>query len=93
MSRERSELKAALLHLHGIMVESDMADSRVFAEPVNADYAPFYYDVIAHPMDLSLIGRRIASEHYPSAWEYMDDFHLMIANCLEYNKPGSFWNR
>eukprot|EP00038_Savillea_parva_P020402 m.31245 g.31245 ORF g.31245 m.31245 type:complete len:913 (-) comp4786_c0_seq1:252-2990(-) len=91
--RELGELQEALMHLHAEMCTVDSADARVFLEPVDDTYAPCYHEVIKTPMDLSTIGGRIAEGHYATAWEYMDDFQLMIDNCLEYNKAGTFHNR
>ncbi len=45
-------------------------EARMFLVPVSQALAPGYADIIAHPMDLSTIGRNIEAG-YPSAWAYL----------------------
>lgn len=92
-ARQTLELREALLHLHAEVSTADSADARVFLEPVDEAFAPCYFEVVKIPMDLSTIGRKIAEDEYPTAWEYMEDFQTMIDNCLAYNKAGTFHNR
>lgn len=44
-----------------------------------------YYEVIEHPMDLSLIEGKLKNEWYHNMREVIDDFEQMFTNCLMYN--------
>eukprot|EP00041_Stephanoeca_diplocostata_P024995 m.644358 g.644358 ORF g.644358 m.644358 type:complete len:981 (+) comp22648_c0_seq2:318-3260(+) len=92
-SRELVECTMAILHLHNEIWKVDNEDSKVFLAKVDTTFAPNYHDVIKKPMDLSKIGRRIRNGTYTSAWKYLDDMHLMLENCMLYNKAGTFHNR
>ena len=42
----------------------------IFSEPVTDDIAPGYSSIIAHPMDLGTIGKKIQKNLYPSVNEF-----------------------
>lgn len=50
---------------------------------------PDYYNVIKHPMDISLIRHKMESKQYNAAEEFESDFRLMCNNCYVYNAPDS----
>jgi hypothetical protein len=50
---------------------------------------PDYFTVIKHPMDLSLIKKKLESRQYAQAEEFESDFRLMCNNCYVYNPPDS----
>ncbi|EDQ92669.1 uncharacterized protein MONBRDRAFT_3721, partial [Monosiga brevicollis MX1] len=62
-----------------------------FLKPVDTKLFTSYLTVVQHPMDLSVISRKIHDQEYNSIWEYVEDMHLMINNCLLFNpKQSSF---
>jgi hypothetical protein len=60
-----------------------------FLSPVNAEAwgATDYYQIIAHPMDLSTVGRKLAEYEYSNENEFENDIRLMFTNCYAYNPP------
>ncbi|KAJ0402303.1 hypothetical protein ATCC90586_006381 [Pythium insidiosum] len=61
------------------------ADNRmIFAEPVPDD-VPGYRDVVKEPMDLSTMRKKARRGKYKSLEMVVDDFKLMIQNCLAFN--------
>uniref|UniRef100_H2YKN3 Bromo domain-containing protein n=1 Tax=Ciona savignyi TaxID=51511 RepID=H2YKN3_CIOSA len=48
---------------------------------------PDYFDIIKHPMDMTLIKKKLETNQYYSAKECLQDFNLMFSNCYIYNKP------
>ncbi|KAJ2611663.1 hypothetical protein H4S08_003050 [Coemansia sp. RSA 1365] len=66
------------------------------AVDVVRDGCPTYYDVVKHPIDLSIIklrfdGSQALSEHppYTSVAEFAADMRLMFANCFLFNPEGT----
>jgi hypothetical protein len=39
-------------------------------------------------MDLGTIKKKLENYEYNDSKECIDDFNLMVENCLRYNKPG-----
>ncbi|KAM8702997.1 hypothetical protein ACLKA7_005354 [Drosophila subpalustris] len=78
-------LKSAL----GIIWKSRL--SYYFRYPVDAVRLgiPDYHKVIRYPMDLATIRQRLQNNYYWQADEAMDDFELIIDNCLEFNEEGT----
>ncbi|PIA16200.1 Bromodomain-domain-containing protein [Coemansia reversa NRRL 1564] len=69
-----------------------------FLQPVDVvrDGCPTYYDVVKHPIDLSIIkprfdGSQTLPEHppYTSVAEFAADMRLMFANCFLFNPEGT----
>ncbi|GLE01593.1 hypothetical protein PINS_up010423 [Pythium insidiosum] len=61
------------------------ADNRmIFAEPVPDD-VPGYRDVVKEPMDLSTMRKKARRGKYKTLEMVVDDFKLMIQNCLAFN--------
>ncbi|KAK4336698.1 hypothetical protein RND71_043444 [Anisodus tanguticus] len=61
-----------------------------FQNPVDAIKLklPDYHTIIAHPMDINTIKKRLENCFYWSAQECLHDFKTMFNNCYVYNKPG-----
>ncbi|XP_029988102.1 bromodomain testis-specific protein isoform X6 [Sphaeramia orbicularis] len=61
-----------------------------FRQPVDAVALciPDYYTIIANPMDLGTIKKRLQNKYYWKALECIQDFNTMFANCYMYNRPG-----
>uniref|UniRef100_A0A672N816 E3 ubiquitin-protein ligase TRIM33 n=1 Tax=Sinocyclocheilus grahami TaxID=75366 RepID=A0A672N816_SINGR len=61
--------------------------STEFQEPV-----PNYYKIIKHPMDLTLVKRKLQRKHplhYKSPKEFVSDVRLVFSNCAKYNEVSS----
>ena len=65
--------------------------SSPFQTPVDpiALNIPDYFTIIAHPMDLSSIGKKLDSNEYTDADAFIADVRLMLDNCFRYNHPDS----
>jgi len=61
----------------------------IFAEPVDKEDAPDYYDIIQNPMDLSTMYDKVNKHQYNCAAEFLADANLICDNCLEYNPDRS----
>ncbi|RZC80378.1 hypothetical protein C5167_042953 [Papaver somniferum] len=57
----------------------------VFAQPVDPDELPDYYDVIEHPMDFGTIRKKLAGGTYSNLEELENDVHLVCSNAMQYN--------
>lgn len=57
-------------------------------KPSRREY-PDYYEVIANPIDMTMIDERIRMGVYKSEDEFMPDMKLMFSNCRKYNEEGS----
>lgn len=62
-------------------------DSWPFHKPVDGNYAPHYFEIITHPIDLSTIRRKCTKGSYSSADDFIRDLRLMHSNCVTYNGP------
>ncbi|KAI5180789.1 hypothetical protein NEOKW01_1073 [Nematocida sp. AWRm80] len=60
-----------------------------FLEAVDANMVPNYYTLIKHPMDLSLMRKKLTTHQYNSVEEFLSDFDLMISNCYTFNIKDS----
>ncbi|KAJ1666249.1 hypothetical protein EV178_002493 [Coemansia sp. RSA 1646] len=105
--REREKLKSARLlveYLRKVFdplnpVLLDMVDELierrdprgVLSYPVTLDDAPDYFDVIKEPMDFRTIRQNIREHKYRSVDEVERHLNLVIANCMIYNKPTTYY--
>lgn len=64
-----------------------------FLEPVDIEIAPDYLDIIEHPMDLSLIRRRVNNHHYKNKEMFLKDMCLVVNNCKKYNSESTTYYR
>lgn len=62
-----------------------------FLEPVDpvALGCPTYFDEISHPMDISTMRSKLKRHEYQGPKEFMDDFKLMVKNCIKFNGEES----
>lgn len=65
--------------------------SVAFVNPVdrNADYAPDYFRIIEHPMDLTTVKNKIIDGKYKSAESWHADINLIWKNAVTFNKKPS----
>lgn len=65
-----------------------------FLEPV--DYVGLglldYPSIIANPMDIGTIKKKVMNYSYPSMQDFYYDFNLIWDNCRTYNMQGSVTN-
>jgi bromodomain-containing factor 1 len=73
--------------LNTIKAIKRLKDAGPFLHPVDVVKLniPLYYNYIPRPMDLSTIERKINANAYTDPQELVDDFNLMVANCLKFN--------
>lgn len=64
-------------------------DATPFREPVDPIKLniPRYFETIARPMDISTIEKKLNGGEYPVAQALVDDFNLMVDNCVKFNGP------
>ncbi|XP_054289309.1 proteoglycan 4-like [Macrosteles quadrilineatus] len=60
-------------------------DAWPFLDPVEEEYAPRYYSVIAKPMDLQRMEDKLDAGEYSTFGEFKADFQLIVDNCRQYN--------
>lgn len=56
-----------------------------FREPVPLDYVPNYTKVIAHPMDLGTVSKKLKNGEYKSSAAWKADIMLIWDNCMKFN--------
>ena len=44
-----------------------------------------YFDIIAHPMDLGTVRKKLVHNCYQTAQQFIDDMSLIWQNCYKYN--------
>ncbi|KAK6588375.1 hypothetical protein RS030_6857 [Cryptosporidium xiaoi] len=62
---------------------------QIFAEPVNAEFVPDYYQVIKNPMDFSTMRKKVLNNEYLDFDSFNNDVRLIISNCYTYNRVGT----
>ncbi|KAL1256269.1 hypothetical protein QQF64_011814, partial [Cirrhinus molitorella] len=60
-----------------------------FREPVSAEEAEDYRDIINCPMDFATMQDKFKSSQYHSASDFLEDVKLIFSNAEEYNQPNS----
>lgn len=60
-------------------------DAWPFLDPVEEEYAPRYYSVIAKPMDLQRMEDKLDAKEYHTFSDFKTDFQLIVDNCRQYN--------
>ena len=76
-----------LLHLLNDM--QNHTSAWPFAQPVNRDEVPDYYEVIKEPMDLSTMEERLSNDLYPRPEDFIKDSKLVFDNCRRYNNEST----
>lgn len=56
-----------------------------FAQPVNRDEVPDYYEVIKEPMDLATMESKLEADAYNTLEDFLYDSRLIFNNCRKYN--------
>jgi hypothetical protein len=64
-----------------------------FAEPVAAEDAPGYYDVITQPMCFAVVRQRLAEGRYTTLDALCDDLALIVRNAMAFNAPDTKFYR
>jgi len=93
---ERKEGSSSFLGviLRKILTRLSSLDSGgVFQQPVDLVSVPDYLEVINKPMDLSTMSKKVATGQYESIGDFELDFHLMVNNCLAYNRKSTKYYR
>ncbi|OAL64158.1 histone acetyltransferase GCN5 [Trichophyton rubrum] len=62
-----------------------------FADPVDKDKVPDYYNIIKSPMDLSTMEERLEHDYYTTPKVLFDDLKLIFSNCRTYNSEFSIF--
>lgn len=75
--------------LKGIQSLKRMNDARFYREPVDPIKMniPHYPQIIARPMDLGTIERRMKNNEYTDPQTVAEDFYLMVQNAVTFNGP------
>uniref|UniRef100_A0A673JPF7 Tyrosine-protein kinase BAZ1B n=1 Tax=Sinocyclocheilus rhinocerous TaxID=307959 RepID=A0A673JPF7_9TELE len=60
-----------------------------FREPVSAEEAEDYRDIISCPMDFTTMQDKFKSSQYHNASDFLEDVKLVFSNAEEYNEPDS----
>jgi histone acetyltransferase len=86
-----SDLHAKIgLILKGIKAAKD---SWPFHHPVDEKLVPDYYTIIAHPMDLDTMNKKLNTYQYKSKEAFVQDAKYMVQNCMTYNQPDTTYYR
>ncbi|VDN95955.1 unnamed protein product [Rodentolepis nana] len=64
---------------------------RFFGEPVTADIAPDYLEIIKNPMDFSTMKKKHAEHEYFTVAQVKEHFDLIVSNCCEYNAKDTVY--
>ena len=98
MDADLDAIKAALQQCYHAVEECEEEETGrkrclLFIDiPKRSEY-PDYHMLIAHPICMRQIRRRIENRTYKSLEACRDDFHLMFNNARTYNQEGSLvWN-
>lgn len=77
--------------LNTIKAIKRLRDAGPFLHPVDVVKlnVPLYYNFIKRPMDLSTIERKINLNAYDDPLVVVDDFNLMVNNCVKFNGEAS----
>ncbi|KAL6248749.1 transcription initiation at TATA-containing promoter protein [Rhinocladiella similis] len=68
----------------------DAAFSAPFRTPVDCLSLPTYLEEIEKPMDLAEIARKLETQRYSTVSAFIDDFELIISNCITFNGTESW---
>ncbi|KAK1304197.1 Transcription factor GTE12 [Acorus calamus] len=63
----------------------------VYAEPVDPEELPDYYDVIEHPMDFGTVRRNLDRSAYSNLEQLESDVFLICTNAMQYNAPHTIY--
>ncbi|MGH0155636.1 UNVERIFIED_CONTAM: hypothetical protein FKN15_059523 [Acipenser sinensis] len=60
-----------------------------FREPVSAEEAEDYLEVISNPLDFQSMQRKCTNREYRHAADFVEDMKLVFSNAEQYNQPDS----
>ncbi|KAK2464438.1 hypothetical protein APHAL10511_003586 [Amanita phalloides] len=66
-------------------ITPDNRDAEAFLRPVSKADVPDYHGIIANPMDLQTMLKKVKLKQYKSKREFQDDLDLIWSNCFMYN--------
>ncbi len=69
------------------LLKSDV--SWPFQTPVDAKQHPEYYECVNHPMDFSIIKKKMRNNQYTKREEFSHDVELILNNCEYFNEDDS----
>ncbi|KAJ1912817.1 Transcriptional activator spt7 [Mycoemilia scoparia] len=79
----QEELYGGLEHVINELRSMDIAHP--FLQPVKKREAPNYFEIIAKPMDLGTMTKKLKSLQYDRKSEFQHDLDLIYSNCYTYN--------
>jgi Bromodomain len=79
-----NQSKFLLALLRQVKKAKDAVPFREPVDPVKLNI-PRYFEVIERPMDISTIERKLSGGAYPVVQAVVDDFNLMVENCVKFN--------
>ncbi|XP_057836717.1 uncharacterized protein LOC131046903 isoform X5 [Cryptomeria japonica] len=65
----------------------------VFAEPVDPEEVPDYYEYIKNPMDFGTIRLKLAEGEYANLEQFEEDVFLICSNAMSYNASSTIYYR
>ncbi|KAG6371548.1 SNF2-family ATP dependent chromatin remodeling factor snf21 [Boletus reticuloceps] len=90
----KDRMKKAFNEVHKAVLACEDTDGRkrceLFRDPPDRKDYPDYYQLIAHPIALSTIRKRVTGGYYKSITQYKEDWQLMFDNARTYNQEGSW---
>ncbi|KAK9448002.1 Bromodomain-containing protein [Limtongia smithiae] len=84
----KHQSKFALSMLRSLKRLKDAYPFLVPVDPVKLNI-PDYPTIITTPMDLSTMEKKLTGGEYSSIDSFVDDFGLIVSNCVRYNGPES----
>ena len=79
-----NQQKFLMALLRQVKKSKDAAPFREPVDPIRLNI-PRYFEIIDRPMDLSTIEKKLVSGAYPVVQAVVDDFNLMVDNCIKFN--------
>lgn len=68
-------------------------DAWPFADAVDGRLVVDYYDVIKHPVDLTMMTNKLNRFEYTSQQKFIHDFKQLVGNCCTYNSEETTYYR
>ncbi|KAF2285739.1 hypothetical protein GH714_007535 [Hevea brasiliensis] len=65
----------------------------VYAEPVDIEELPDYFDVIENPMDFATVRKKLANGSYWTFEQFESDVFLICSNAMKYNSPETIYHK
>ncbi|XP_047945257.1 uncharacterized protein LOC125191871 [Salvia hispanica] len=65
----------------------------VYAEPVDPEELPDYFDVIDHPMDFATVRNNLRNGLYATFKQFESDVFLICSNAMQYNAPDTIYHK